>query len=324
MASSVTARACPNIALVKYWGKRSIEDNLPCRDSVAVVLDRYATYATAVLRPGPQVGVFCDGQAMPEDHAAPIRRIVCMAFPNGGVRVDLRFGLPPGIGFAQSAATYAALALALGHLAEASHRQTMEWARRGSGSAVRSLVGGVSLWRAGRRSDGGDCIAEQVFDSSYWPELRMVLVQLESAPKAFSSRSGMISCAGSSPLFGGWLEDCERHLPLVLRAYDSRDFHELGRVADADWRAMHEACEASNPPLVYRSPQTDLLLSAMAEWSLEHPVFATLDAGPNPVLFTLEAHLELLCQQIARRFPRAVLRRAAVGTGAEITEVIGP
>lgn len=322
MASSVTARACPNIALVKYWGKRSIEDNLPCRDSVAVVLDRYATQARVTRHPGGQVRVLCDGRLMIEEHAAPIRRIVCLAVPEGGVCVDLRPGLPPGIGFAQSAATYAALASALGHLTGATGAQIMEWARRGSGSAVRSLVGGISLWRAGHRTDGGDCVVEEAFDASYWPDLRMVLVQLESAPKTFSSRSGMIRCAESSPLFNGWLKECERHLPLVLRAYSDRDFHELGSVSDADWRAMHDACEASSPPLIYRSDETNRLLSAMAEWSLEHPVFATLDAGPNPVLFTLEAHLDPLCQEIARRFPLAVLRRAAVGTGPEITEVI--
>ena len=34
-----TARAQPNIALVKYWGKRDIARNLPAVGSISITLD---------------------------------------------------------------------------------------------------------------------------------------------------------------------------------------------------------------------------------------------------------------------------------------------
>ena len=38
-----TARAQPNIALVKYWGKRDVERNLPAVGSISVTLDELFT-----------------------------------------------------------------------------------------------------------------------------------------------------------------------------------------------------------------------------------------------------------------------------------------
>jgi diphosphomevalonate decarboxylase len=33
------AQAQPNIALIKYWGKRDVDKNLPAVDSLSVTLD---------------------------------------------------------------------------------------------------------------------------------------------------------------------------------------------------------------------------------------------------------------------------------------------
>jgi len=39
----VKARACSNIALVKYWGKRDIKLNLPAVASISITLDSLYT-----------------------------------------------------------------------------------------------------------------------------------------------------------------------------------------------------------------------------------------------------------------------------------------
>ena len=44
-----TARAQPNIALIKYWGKRDSQRNLPAVGSISVTLDElYTTMAVAL------------------------------------------------------------------------------------------------------------------------------------------------------------------------------------------------------------------------------------------------------------------------------------
>ena len=49
-------------------------------------------------------------------------------------------------------------------------------ARRGSGSACRSMYGGVVRWTHGEQADGADSIAVQVIPESYWPELRIFIL----------------------------------------------------------------------------------------------------------------------------------------------------
>src|SRR5687768_2855451 len=48
---AVTARACANIALVKYWGKRDAELNLPAAGSLSLTLAALATQTTVQFDP---------------------------------------------------------------------------------------------------------------------------------------------------------------------------------------------------------------------------------------------------------------------------------
>lgn len=59
-------------------------------------------------------------------------------------------------------------------------------ARRGSGSACRSLFGGFVHWKK-----EGLCVAEQIAPANHWPELRCIVAVVSSASKSVGSTDGM-------------------------------------------------------------------------------------------------------------------------------------
>ena len=83
--------------------------------------------------------------------------------------------------------------------------------RQASGSACRSLYGGLVKWDKGSREDGLDSIAHQVdccvlfslsqvLPSDSWPEFRIAVCIVSESRKSVGSTEGMNRCVETSPL----------------------------------------------------------------------------------------------------------------------------
>ena len=283
----VVVQAQPNIALVKYWGKRDEVLNLPAVGSLSITLNRLWTRTGVRFVPG-QSGDRVRLNGRSDDVAA--RRVSAFldllrqrAGIDWGAEVDSHNNFPTAAGLASSASGFAALALAaacsLGLGLEPKELSAL--ARRGSGSAARSVFGGFVEWAHGQRADGEDSIARPLRGCDHWP-LRVVVAVTSTVSKAIGSTQGMRRTAATSPYHRAWIDTQETDLDAARIAIMARDFEALAAVSEHSCLKMHALAMAATPGLLYWNGATLEAIHAIR--SLRDngvPVFFTVDAGPQ-------------------------------------------
>ena len=188
-----------------------------------------------------------------------------------------------GAGLASSASGFAALTAAATRALglDLTERELSLLARRGSGSAARSIYGGYVEMHAGSAADGSDSYSEPLLDANAWP-LTVVIAITGRGEKAVGSRAGMAASAATSPYYPAWVATSAADLDLGRSAILEKDFAALARVAEHSCLKMHAAAMANDPPLFYWNPATLACLQAITELQADgRPVFFTIDAGPQ-------------------------------------------
>ncbi|MBK7824416.1 diphosphomevalonate decarboxylase [Nannocystis sp.] len=288
------AVAHTNIALIKYWGKRpgDPDQNLPAVGSLSLTLERLRSETT--VRPGERDSFQLDGHSDPAAAAKVARHLDRVwRSANPGPRppcaVDSTNHLPTAAGLASSASGFAALTLAAAAAFELDldRGALSALARRGSGSAARSLWGGFVRLDRGERPDGADCRARPLFPADHW-DLRLLVVHTAKGPKPIGSTDGMQRSADTSPYYPAWVATSEADLERGERALAARDLPALGAVMEHSCFKMHACMLATVPPLIYWNGTT---LAAIHEvWAARRAgleAYVTSDAGP---------HVKVLCR----------------------------
>ena len=291
--------APPNIALIKYWGKRDNMLKLPLNDSLSMTLDANTLASrTTILISSKLLAdvIVLNGKKVEDAHIAEalklIRARLGPRYPAvlAPILIISSNNFPTSAGIASSASGFAALAQAVaGAVGIVDKREISILARLGSGSASRSIFGGFAKWNAGKQADGEDCFAEQIAPSSHWPGLADVIAVTDAGKKKVSSKMGMERTVDTSELF-----ECRlKHLPARLErteiAIVSRDFAALGPEIMKDSNSMHATMLETWPPVIYLNDVSRAIVEAVHAYNTnagEIRVAYTFDAGPNAHLIT--------------------------------------
>ncbi len=290
-ATPVTARACANIALVKYWGKRDARLNLPAAGSLSLTLAALVTETTVAFDPAlAEDELVLDGAPAPASRVTPFLDLVRERAGHATrARVVSRNDFPTASGLASSASGFAALALAASRAAglELDARGLSILARRGSGSAARSILGGFVRMHAGSRDDGSDAFATPI-ESPLADRVRMVIAIVGGgAPKTHGSRDAMDHTAATSPFYASWIALVPRDLEAAEAAIARGDVQALGELAEANALAMHASAIAARPAVIYWQPASLAALAAVRDLRANgHAAWATMDAGPHVKVLT--------------------------------------
>lgn len=295
------AVAHSNIALVKYWGKRSVaqEDlNLPAVSSLSLTLDELRTETR--ISPAQADSFLLDQREVQDQSAKKVfahldRVWRALGHPGSrpSARVESTNHLPTAAGLASSASGFAALTLAA-HGAFAGSLDLAEQsrlARRGSGSAARSLWGGAVRLDKGERDDGSDCRAYPVATQAECSDWSFVIVHTAQGPKSIGSTGAMQRSAKTSPYYPAWVQGNEDDVAAAQEALRAKDLARLGAIMEHSCYKMHACMWATQPPLRYWNHVTLRVLDRLDSLRKEGlEGYATSDAGP---------HIKILCTTAA-------------------------
>ncbi|MFK8016686.1 MAG: diphosphomevalonate decarboxylase [Gammaproteobacteria bacterium] len=281
---SVRAQAHPNIALIKYWGKATVEGNIPAVPSLSITLDTLYSDTTVTLdQPGAN-SVMLNGEPASTAVAKRIGAFIALlreqAASDASVHVSTTNNFPTAAGLASSASGFAALALATSRAfaLDLDRSALSVLARVGSGSAARSLFGGFV------EMQGPDHPSPHAFPlqgPSAWP-LQVVVAITSTAAKTHLSTDGMNLTRDTSPFYAAWIDSHKADMDRAREAVAARDFQTLASVSEHSCLKMHGLMLSADPGLVYWNAATVACIERVRALRADgHDVFFTIDAGPQ-------------------------------------------
>ncbi len=281
-----TAIANTNTALVKYWGKDSVEFNTPANNNISLTIDSHWTKCTvefssdykedqATLNGQPATGKVLERTTKHLDY---IRKLAGVDLKAKGA-AEINF--PIGMGLASSASGFAALTVAacsaLG--LKLSEKDLTIISRRGSGSSCRSILGGYVEWVMGGDKES---VAVQIADKNHF-DIRDIAVIVSKKSRKFDTRGGMEIAKKTSPLYPARLKAVnEITLPKIRQAILDKDFTTIGQLAELDSNLLHATALTATPILLYWQPETLEIMHAVKDWREEGlEAYYTADTGAN-------------------------------------------
>ncbi|OWW46783.1 diphosphomevalonate decarboxylase [Enterococcus hirae 88-15-E09] len=320
------ARAYTNIALIKYWGKKNESLILPMNNSLSLTLDAFYTETEVSFSEAyTEDQFYLDNQLQDEKTTKKISTFLDIVREKAGTtkkaKVISQNFVPTAAGLASSASGLAALAGACNEALKLGldDQALSRLARRGSGSACRSIFGGFVEWEKGH--DDQSSYAHPISSDGFEDHLAMVFLLLNEQKKGVSSRDGMRRTVETSSFYQGWLDSVEADLYQLKQAIKTKNFQLLGETMEQNGLKMHGTTLAARPPFTYWSPDSLKAMQAVRDLRNQGiPCYFTMDAGPNVKVLVQKDHLDKVKTTFSDLFSSQQVISAFAGPGMTIIE----
>ncbi|MCK8606535.1 diphosphomevalonate decarboxylase [Apilactobacillus ozensis] len=280
----ITARAHTNIALIKYWGKKNDDLIIPNNNSLSLTLDEFYTDTSVKFSNElSKDSIFLDDVDI--SNSTKIVNFLDIIREKASISeyayVKSYNHVPTSAGLASSASGFAALAAAASKAAglQLTSKELSKLARRGSGSATRSIFGGFAEWIKGNTDN--DSYGVEI-ENPVTMDINMIAVVLNDQPKKISSRVGMKRSVETSPYYNAWVKQCEVDLIKAKTAIKENDFNTLGKISESNAMRMHALTMSAEPAFMYFNNDSIQVINSvktLRENGVE--CYFTMDAGPN-------------------------------------------
>jgi diphosphomevalonate decarboxylase len=295
--------ACPsNIALIKYWGKKT--GQLPANASISAGLSQARTimevaYEYDNLKPFHLKFLFEDAQHEMFQHKIETYLLALKNYfpfiPNTSLTIRSANTFPHSAGIASSASAFGALALAICNIEQKlldknSHdnhffQKASFMARLGSGSACRSVHAGYCVWGTTKHYTGtsDECaVAINHHVHPVFQSYKNYVLIINSAAKPVSSRSGH-ALMEHNVFASSRYRQADQHTESLKRILELGDVMGFATIVEHEALSLHAMMMTSQPSTILMKPNTISAMERIRAFreSTEIPVCFTLDAGPN-------------------------------------------
>lgn len=293
-----------NIALIKYWGKKGIQ--LPCNPSISFTLKNAVTTTELSFSrlskklSELQVDYLFEGKKDKkfEQRILKFLNSIEDSFPFLN-EYQLNFSssnsFPHSAGIASSASSLSALSLCLCSLDKALNKNKYKneddffktashYARLGSGSAGRSLFGGMATWgELSNDSNSSDNYASPFYDfHPKFKDFQDTIILVDKNEKSVSSTMGH-QLMNNHPYKEMRYSEASANLANLMDALKKGDLESFGEIVEREALSLHGLMMTSNPPFILMKGKTLTLIEEIQAFrkNSKVPVWFTLDAGPN-------------------------------------------
>ena len=311
-SGEVTWQSPSNIALVKYWGKK--ENQIPANPSISFTLDNCRSTTTLKFSKKETVDekfdfdFYFEGQPK-EDFKPKILKFFerieeyCPYLKNYHFEVHSENSFPHSSGIASSASGMSAIALCIMDLEkqlfpkmddEYFNKKASFLARLGSGSASRSIDGGLVVWGQHKNIKGSSDEYATAFPyevHEIFKSYKDTILLVDKGEKQVSSTVGHGLMHGH-PFAEERFQQAHDNLDKLIPILKSGETSEFIKIVESEALTLHAMMMSSQPYFILMKPNTLEIINKIWDYREKTgiPVCFTLDAGANVHVLYPEDH----------------------------------
>jgi len=291
-----------NIALVKYWGKR--ENQIPENPSISFTLKNCRTITSLVFskkesRENFYFEVYMEGKKK-DDFKPKIETFFGRVqdylpfLKDYSFKIETSNTFPHSSGIASSASGMSALALCLMSIEKQLNpeipkvffnRKASFLARLGSGSACRSIEGGIMVWGKTSAVEGSSDLFAIKYPYKVHENFRSyqdTILLVDKGEKQVSSTVGH-NLMHNHPFAKERFRQANQNLEDLKPVLESGDLDTFNRLMEMEALSLHAMMMTSKPYFILMKPNTFKIIRKIWDFkdSTKLPIGFTLDAGAN-------------------------------------------
>jgi diphosphomevalonate decarboxylase len=304
LSAEVSWQSPSNIALIKYWGKKGFQ--LPANPSLSFTLSKSVTRTSLAFAPTSdpehfKVELTFDGKFNQHfsDKVKAYFSILQEQLPfvkYFDYEISTSNTFPHSAGIASSASAMSALALCLCDMEQIIsnvpnieklkfYEKASHCARIGSGSAARSVYGGLVSWGEAKSiPNSSDTYATPIEENIHpvFKNYHDTILIVNQDEKNVSSRQGH-QLMTDHPFATARYTQAVNNLEKLLEAFSAGDLETFISITEQEALTLHGMMMSSMPGYILMEPNTLNIINALRSYRANTgvPISFTLDAGSN-------------------------------------------